>query len=78
MEFSIYKIIISRDNYIEFLTREYQMNRVGVVQVGELQKLIDSQEIKMKTKMDFFFKTEDENTNIEWFDYWKVHFQNSD
>ncbi|WP_246302520.1 hypothetical protein [Paenibacillus plantarum] len=73
MEFNICKIVTSRENYIEFL-QEKDMRRIGQPQIYISRKLVSDQEVVAQITTDFFFKTDSEEVEIEWINYWGAFF----
>lgn|GEM_PF-3473052 len=74
MEFSIYKQVITREDFITDL-REKRMDRVGDSINYNSTRIIDGEEKDASMKVDFFFKLDsDDLVEIEWAKYWGNYF----
>ncbi|WP_245604733.1 hypothetical protein [Paucisalibacillus globulus] len=74
MEFSIYKQVITREDFITDL-REKGMDRVGDSINYNSTRIIDGEEKSASMKVDFFFKLDsDDLVEIEWAKYWGNYF----
>ncbi|MCA0966264.1 DUF6119 family protein [Priestia flexa] len=70
MEFSIYKQLATKEDFIAYL-REKEMHRIGESRTYISRIVIDGEEKIEQTEIDFFFKLDSEETvEIEWANYW--------
>ncbi|MCS1384820.1 TIGR04141 family sporadically distributed protein [Lysinibacillus sphaericus] len=70
MEFSIYKQLATKEDLIKYL-REKEMYRIGERKTYVSKIIVDGEEKKEQTEIDFFFKLDSEETvEIQWANYW--------
>ncbi|EOO12792.1 DUF6119 family protein [Bacillus cereus] len=75
MELSIYKQVMNREDFIDYLKRK-NMERIGKTQKYTSQIVIKNEKKVENITIDFFFKLDnDEIVEIEWANYWSGFFK---
>lgn len=74
MEYSIYKLSCTRDQFIEMLVSDNHMRRVGNSITYHFDKTIGEDHETANVLVDFYFKLDDNEIEIDWANYWAREF----